>query len=303
MKRLLVTGGTGFIGSACVRAALSRGFDVHVLARDPSQVPTGAHGHPADLLQGQGTAVIHRVRPTHLLHLAWITTPGVYWTSEENERWVEASLTLLDAFADAGGERAVLSGSCAEYDWTEDGLLDEATSPLRPATPYGRAKTDLSRMATDLATDRGLSLAWARLFFVYGPAEHPDRLLPYVIRQLLSGEPALCTQGDQRRDFLHVDDVAEALLAVLGSGLKGPVNIASGDATRVAEIIDLAATTLGAADLVRLGARPTSPDDPPLLAGGTRRIQGQVGWHPRVSLDSGVSQTVAWWRERHDAAR
>src|SRR5262249_4985499 len=145
-------------------------------------------------------AIINRVRPSHLLHLAWTTEPGSYWTSPDNVRWLEASLSLLRAFAAHGGERVVMAGTCAEYDWAE-GICREYPTPLRPISVDGVCKNALREVSESLGTRLGLRTAWGRVFFLYGPHEHPRRLVASVIGSLLHGEPALCSEGTQRRDF------------------------------------------------------------------------------------------------------
>jgi nucleoside-diphosphate-sugar epimerase len=293
MTRVLVTGGTGFLGLPCVH--LLAGAEVHVVGRSGADLPPAARFHPADLFDPDRTReVVATVRPTHLLHLAWMATPGAYWTSPDNPRWVEASLHLLRAFADHGGRRAVLAGTCAEYDWTVGGACREFETPVRPATLYGRCKNELRERAEGL----GLDLAWARLFFVYGPREHPARLVPSVARALLAGEAAECTAGAQVRDFLSADDAAGALVALLHSGVTGPVNVASGAAVPVRAVVERVAAAAGRSDLLRLGTKPTPPGEPPVLAADVRRLRDEVGWRPRVPLGRGVEDAVAWWRDR-----
>lgn len=111
--RVLVTGATGFVGRHAVPALLARGFEVHGVGRG-----VGPNQHAADLLAAEDRrALIARVRPSHLLHLAWDAEPGRYWTSEANLDWVAASLDLARLFAAAGGRRFVGIGTCAEYAW------------------------------------------------------------------------------------------------------------------------------------------------------------------------------------------
>lgn len=297
MTRVLITGGTGFVGGPCVRAALERGAEVHVLARSERAVPPGVRFHAIDLFDADRVnEIVSAVRPTHLLHLAWIATPGVYWTSPENERWVQASIDLLEAFAAVGGKRVVATGTCAEYDWTGDGVCRERGTYLRPATLYGERKDWTRDLSKKLADDRGLSLAWARLFFLYGPGEHPARLVPSVTRALLAGQPADCTEGTQRRDFLHVDDAADALISLLFSEITGPVNVASGVAVSVREVVEKIGVATGRPELVRFGVRPTPPGDPPLLVADVTRLRTELGWVPRIGLDEGIARTVDWWR-------
>jgi nucleoside-diphosphate-sugar epimerase len=221
--------------------------------------------------------------------------PGAFWSSPENVRWVEASLALLRAFADAGGQRAVVAGTCAEYDWSA-GVCVEGETPLVPATLYGTCKHGLHTVAAGLAAEQGLSLAWGRIFFLYGPGEHPSRLVPAVILPLLRGEPAELTEGSQERDFLHVADVAGAFAALVDSEVEGAVNVASGERTSVRALAELAGEITGRPDLLRFGALPSRPGDPPLIVGDRRRLADEVGFTPRHTLRSGIEDAVAAWR-------
>lgn len=298
MTRLLVTGATGFLGVPVVRTAVERGVEVHVVVRKHcEELPAVVRQHTADLFDATAVQAIAReIRPTHLLHLAWITTPGVYWTSPENHTWLAASLELLRAFTEAGGRRAVFTGTCAEYDWNGDGVCHETRSPLSPATVYGTCKAGLCQRATELSERCGVSFAWPRLFFLYGPREHPARLVPTVARGVLAGERVDCTSGEHRRDFLHVSDAADALVSLTLSELAGAVNVGSGVAVALNEVISLTAAAAGDANLVRFGAKPTPPNEPPLLVADTARLRDEVVWRPRIALADGLRQTVGWHR-------
>ena len=202
-----------------------------------------------------GANLIERVKPTHLLHLAWYVPPGKYWTSLENVRWLQASMDLLIEFAAAGGQRVVSAGTCAEYSWTKgDGICREDETPLEPASLYGASKDALRRMQEALARQFGFSQAWGRIFFPYGPGEPDGRLVPSVIRSVLAGEPARCSHGRQVRDFMYVDDVARAFAVVLDSAIEGPVNIGTGEGVTIAEVAQAAAEAAGRPDLLQLGA-------------------------------------------------
>jgi nucleoside-diphosphate-sugar epimerase len=304
MTRLLITGATGFLGLPCVRRGVAAGAEVHAVARrECGDLPAGARFHAVDLFDADGVAgLLAAVRPTHLLHLAWVATPGAYWTSPDNPRWAEASEQLLRAFADAGGRRAVLAGTCAEYDWAVAGRCHETETPVRPATLYGACKDRLRRRAEALAGQAGLSVAWARLFFLYGPHEQPARLVPSVVRALLAGREAECSEGTRQRDFLHVEDAADALAALLLSDLTGPVNVGSGEAVTVRAVARALADAVGRPELLRLGARPAPAGEPPLLVADVGRLRGGLGWAPRIELGRGLADTVEWWRQRHAAA-
>jgi nucleoside-diphosphate-sugar epimerase len=301
--RVLVTGGGGFVGRQALLALLAQSFEVHTVSRHPLRdAPMEVQQHRGDLLDTNTTAgLVDRIQPTHLLHLAWTVTPGQFWRATDNLDFVSASLLLYRAFVQAGGRRVVVAGTCAEYDWTHD-VLDEETTPCRPTTLYGVAKDGLHRILAAAARQDGVSLAWGRLFFLYGPHEAAARLVPDVTLSLLRGQPALCGNGMALRDFMAVEDVAGALVATLVSDYVGPVNIASGQCQPLRNVIMIIAELIGRVDLVRMGARVTPPDDPVQLAATTAVLNDKVGYHPVWTLQAGLAATVAWWRAREAAA-
>jgi nucleoside-diphosphate-sugar epimerase len=213
----------------------------------------------------------------------------------ENFRWVEAGQHLLKAFAEQGGQRVVGVGSCAEYDWS-DGHCSEWTTPIKPATTYGECKHAFQRWLTAFCAHQKLSAAWGRLFFLYGPYESAERLVASTIKSILLDEPARCSHGKQIRDFLHVQDAAAALVALLDSNIEGPVNIASGKAVSIAEVVQEIAKQLQRPHLVELGALPAPKNEPPLLLADVARLRDEVGWSPRCDLASGIAETIHWWK-------
>jgi nucleoside-diphosphate-sugar epimerase len=299
MKRALVTGGTGFIGRHTLPELVTRGFDVHVAGRSkPSaDLPAGVTFHECDLLDaGAVSSLTARLAPTHLLHLGWYATPGLFWTSLENLRWVGASLNLYLAFAKAGGTRAVMAGSCAEYDWSYS-ELDEASTPLAPRTLYGQSKDALRSLLEQAGLQTSVRMAWGRVFFLYGPHEAPGRLVSDMIQALIERREAYCSDGTQQRDFMHVLDVGRAFAAVLDSDFTGPVNIASGVCVPVRSVVSTLGSLLQASDLIRFGAA-NRPDEPPRLAASIDILHGLLGFRPVYDLESGLADTVDWWRSR-----
>jgi nucleoside-diphosphate-sugar epimerase len=271
---------------------------VHGLSRRP--IADGAcTWATADLLDGDAVRrVVERVRPTHLLHLAWETEHGRYWTDPSNVRWVEASLALWRHFAEAGGRRAVGAGTCAEYAW-DDALragrpLPE-DAPRAPRQLYGLAKGAAFDLLGAYSRAVGLGFAWGRLFFPYGPGERRLTLIPSVIRALRAGQPARCTHGRQQRDFVHVRDAAGAFAALVDSDVTGPVNVATGTATSVAGVVTALGALLGRPDLIRLGALEERPDEPAWLVADVGRLRSEVAFVPRIELADGLRETVESW--------
>ena len=309
-RRVLVSGAGGFIGRWSVPPLLRMGYEVHAVlsgnaSREVPEQLRGATTHVADLLNDSAVdALMSEVRPTHLLHFAWIATPGVYWNSEENFRWLAASEQLLRCFRDRGGSRVMMAGTCAEYDWSRVQVCDELSSPLAndaPATaaaitPYAACKIALQAALSDFGRREHLSTAWGRIFFQFGPNEHPDRLVPSVICNLLLNRAAPCSHGRQTRSFLHVADVGAAFAAVLASELEGPVNIGSAESITLADLVKRIGQQIGRPDLLRLGARPSAPQQPSILLPNVHRLRDAAGWEPGITLDAALSDTIAWWR-------
>ena len=299
MKRVLVTGGSGFIGRQVWEPLQRRGYEIHAVGRrTPDRLPPGVGFHEIDLLDcGTHQALMEIVHPTHLLHLAWYAEHGKFWNAPENLRWLEATQSLMRACALAGGRRMVAAGTCAEYDWS-DGVLVEQQTPERPASLYGETKLKAFRECGEIVGEQGGSLAWGRIFSPYGPGEPPGRLVPHVITSLLRGEPARCSQGLQQRDFLYSPDVADALVALLDCPVSGAVNIGSGVPLRVGDLAMHIATMLGHPELLRLGEIAAQHDSAPMVVADVQRLAREVGWQPRFTLEQGLTGTIEWWRDR-----
>jgi nucleoside-diphosphate-sugar epimerase len=301
-----VTGAAGFIGRSSLEPLRAAGFEVCAVlsprADAGAALPEIEVRH-VDLTDPAAVdALLEAAKPTHLLHFAWIATPGLYWQSEENYRWLSASRHLLAAFGRSGGVRAVMAGSSAEYDWSRVDVCHERSSPLADetgtATPYAACKIAMQRSLEEYGHSHGVSTAWGRIFFQYGPGEHRDRLIASVIVNLLAGREARCTHGRQIRSFLHVADVGAAFAALVASPVEGPVNIGSSDRIAIAELLERVAREIGRPDLLKLGARPAPPGEPAVLVPDIGRLREEVQWSPRWRLDEGLKDTVRWWRAR-----
>jgi nucleoside-diphosphate-sugar epimerase len=293
--RILVTGASGFLGQHCVRASAESGHHVIALNRTGIAPAGSTESLSADLLSADEVAkAVKMARADVLIHFAWHSDPRDRWHTLANLDWLKASIDLARCFAAQGGKRFLLVGSCAEYDWSS-GLLSETTTPLRPATLYGASKAAAGMTLSAAAGALGLSFAWPRIFFCYGPGEPPGRLVSDLLAGLSRGDPVKCTDGEQQRDFMHAADIGAAIAAVAISSLEGPINIGSGQAVPVRDVIDLVAGALGKRPLVKLGAIARPADDPPRLVAEIGRLQS-LGFRPRFDLGSGIRDTVANWR-------
>ena len=244
-KRVLLTGASGFIGSHCLARLCAAGYEVHAVSSRESPIERPeAQWHRANLLdKTQLDELLTRIKPTHLLHFAWYAIPGKYPTSSENLRWCQSTLELLHSFADNGGKRAVFAGTCFEYD-SRYGFCNEELTPSRPSTFYGVCKNSTREIVAGFSRQFGISSAWGRIFYLFGPHEPKARLVPATILALLRGQNVPCSHGRQVRDFLHVEDAASAFVFLLQSEVEGTVNVASGEQITIRSLVEHIATLL-----------------------------------------------------------
>lgn len=239
---------------------------------------------------------VERIEPGLCIHAAWYAVPGRYLDADENIALVAATAGLASALARSGCGRLVGVGTCFEYD-TDAGTLSEST-PTRPASVYAAAKLAAFLLAGQLGARSGMTVAWARLFYQYGPFEDARRVVPAVIGSLLRGEEARLTSGEQVRDFLHVEDVAAAICAIGASGVAGAVNVGSAEPVTLRALVELLASIVGRPDLLAFGALPARAGDPPVVCADNRRLVSECGWRRSRTHAEGLRETVDWWRAR-----
>lgn len=296
-RRVLITGASGFIGYHTIAPLLESGFEI--VASYHHRKPTDIDGVTwlqANLLDGGAiTSLVEAAQATHLLHCAWYVEPGKMINDVLNLQWVRYSLQLLHQFRENGGTHCVIAGSCYEYDWRH-GYCNEALTPSVANTFYGNAKNSLREAFTGYCRATGLTGAWGRAFFLYGPRENPQRLVSSLAKALLSGKEAPSSHGEQIRDYLHVQDVGDAFAALVASNASGVYNIGSGKATTLRNIIETVGRIAGRSDLLRIGALPARANDAPLVVADIEKIRTEVGWQPRIGLEDGLASTLEWWR-------
>ena len=289
---LLVTGASGFIGAAVVRLARARGHRVAALVRQPLTTPDDG-----TLLSLPGTLaeppweLIERFAPDSCLHAAWIAEPGVYLESPLNEDYVRWSVEFFRRLAAMGTPHALGLGTCIEYRVTGEPLRENSTS-LEPLSLYARSKDALRRtVEADIVSDK-FTFAWGRVFYPYGPGEHPARLCSALARKLRAGETLDLKTPDSTKDYIFIDDLAAAILAVIEHRLGGAVNLGTGDGATVRDIARTIGRLLGRERLVGESATP-APDPLYHVVADARRLRDEAHWRPAHSLEAGLRATVA----------
>jgi len=265
--RILLTGGTGFVGAQILKHLKDQGAYIRLITRQKNyQGPADDIVVTCDMFSESTawwSAGLDNI--DIVIHSAWYVEPGKYLFADENAACLEGSLRLKEAFMSSKAEHFVGIGTCFEYD-TSAGYLSIQT-PLQPETPYAKAKVDLFKALSQIPLKTNKTYAWCRLFYLYGENENPKRLVPYLHQQLQQRKRAALTSGLQIRDFMDVRDAGQKIAKVALEHKQGPFNICSGKAITVRELAVNIANQYSQADLLDFGARKDNPVDPPIIVG------------------------------------
>jgi nucleoside-diphosphate-sugar epimerase len=296
---VLVTGASGFIGRHTLPLLAEYGYEVHAVFNSNRPISDSKYNwHKASILESVDIEnILCEVKPEYLLHLAWETEHGKFWNSQENYKWVSASLNLVEKFKMYGGKRLVAAGSCAEYEPQSDNYNEELT-PINPSSVYGKCKYEFYSQLRSYARNNDLSFAWGRIFYLYGQNENANRLVPLVIRSLLLNQMTKTSHGNQVRDYLHVEDVASAFVKILDSELTGAINIASGISLTLNELTKTIAAKIGKEDLLQIGALPVKENEPAFIVADVSRLKNELFWQPKYNMSSGLDKTIDWWNQK-----
>ena len=295
-ERVLVTGGTGFIGRNVVDELIRRGYEVHSLVYPPfAPEKEGLVQYEMNLLDNKQLEEFFNLHSfENLIHLAWYVGAGCQ-TADVNFDWLAASLKILKHFKNAGGSKILMAGSVSEYDYSY-GYMDEKKTPLNNEFLYGKSKAALYSIAKEFCLRNDINFKWARIFNVYGPNERKERLMPSVITSMLKGEDVKVSTCEKFQDYLHVEDMAKGIVSLFESNVSDAVNICSGKPVQLRAIVEKIATLTNFKGKIIWGAVPTYFEEP-LVVGNNNRLKNEVLFTPQYSLEDGLKQTINWWRK------
>ncbi|MEO5866811.1 MAG: NAD(P)-dependent oxidoreductase [Sphingomonas sp.] len=293
---VLVTGATGFVGAAVVRAAQAAGIDVRATGRAIS--PGRLLGNPVPYYQldlSDGDAIdtlLATVRPAIVIHAAWTGVSGEARAGDIQFANITATCRLADAAIRYGACKFIGIGSQAEYGQLR-GPVDETHLPM-PSTPYGAAKLSACHFARQRCEAAGVAFTWLRLFATYGPGDNSTWLIPRLIGQMAAGKSPELTPGTQRWDYLFNDDTAAGILAAaLNDEARGTFNLSRGDAVPVRDIALMIRDRVAPRLELVFGKIPFGPNQIMHMEGDNRALCAATGWSPQVSLADGLDRTVA----------
>lgn len=302
-RKVLVTGGTGFIGSHLVRRLVHGGASVSMITRQTSDlrriqdVVSDIELHETDIRTfSTVNATIEKIRPEIVFHLAaeGVTDP---FLSADLALGVnlDGAINVIRAAATAGARRIIHTGTSYEYgDRAEAGQLD-------PISPYAASKAAAWAFCRMYHRTMRWPIVCLRLFQVYGPGQ-ARTLIPSAIEAGLKGRRFPTTAGEQMRDWIYVDDVVDAYLrAATAEGIEGQsFDIGTGQGTSVRAVVEALFKSFDPS-LLQIGALPYRPGEVWSLVANVEHTQQYLGWQATVSLHDGLERTLASWREGYPA--
>jgi len=312
-KRVLVTGGAGFIPSNFIRHML-RATPYEVVSLD-ALTYAGNLENLADVMSHPRLSFVHGdIRDAELVREVVSEVDVIVNAAAESHveksireggsefvtTNVEGTQILLDAIREHPVERFVLISSSEVYGTAQSAPMDE-DHPLQPRSPYAATKAGGDRLAYSYFVTYGLPIVIVRPFNNFGPRQHPEKAIPRFITQALHDEPVTVHgDGHASRDWLYVDDDAEAIEAVIAADLDAVagevINVATGVDISASEVADLVLQALGKpADLkTHVAERPGQVDR---HIGSTEKATRLLGWRARTRFEDGLERTIAWYRE------
>jgi len=295
LKKVLITGGTGFIGRHVIQDLLVKNYEVHAIHTSDFMFPARVISHKLDLLNSVAVNdFLQQHRFEQLIHLAWYVGNKCH-VADINVVWLQASLNLIQQFIQNGGEKFLGAGSVSEYDYFY-GYLHEDSTPLSSNTLYGQCKSSLYNVCKIYCQQNNVDFKWARIFNVYGSYERKERLMPYVINSMLQNEEVKVSNCIQFQDYLYVEDMAKALVCLFESKAQGAVNLCSGTPIKLRVIVENIAQIIGFKGKISWGAIEASFDHP-MVVGCNSKLTDQVGWQQKISIEDGLLSTIKWWQD------
>lgn len=297
---VIITGGTSFIGLAVIRRLLERGDRVWAVVRPGSPNGRKLPDHENLYRVEAGLEDMPRL-PLLLprgcydafLHMAW---DGVGSAGRSDpavqEKNIRCSAEAVRAAAAVGCRRFLFSGSQAEYGSCREQTAED--HPCRPVSEYGKAKLEFGTQAAALCRELSMEYIHARIYSVYGPGDHPWSLVNSCLETFSAGGHMELGECTQKWNFLYIDDMAEAMAALLERpGLApGIYNVAGEDTRVLREFVEEMYACCGYRGSFAYGKRPPNAEGPASLLPDVRKLEQAVGWRPGISFREGIRRTL-----------
>lgn len=303
MKRIIVTGGTGFVGAGLTRRLLAAGHQVHLIVRSGhaawrlSGIQDDVRLVELNMTDAEATArAVAAIRPDWIFHLA---AHGAYSYQKDLRQMVQtnivATINLVEAALQTGIEAFINTGSSSEYGFKDHPPAEEEW--LDPNSHYAVTKASATMYCRHTALSRQAPIRTLRLYSIYGPFEEPTRLFPALLIRGLRGEFPPLVNPAIARDFVYLEDACDAFIqaaAVAGQAPGAVYNVGSGVQTSLGELVEIVRRALRIEAEPQWGSMPDRHWDTAVWVADPARIRRELGWAPRYDLERGILEMAAW---------
>jgi nucleoside-diphosphate-sugar epimerase len=305
VKKVLITGASGFIGGALTRKLVDKKIEVHVLIRQHSDtwriknLINSISLHIVDLRDlSTLKRVVKDINPNIIYHCA---THGGYHFQTNKSEIIESNfigtVNLLLACQEIDFDYFVNTGSSSEYG-IKNHALGETDLPV-PLGDYAVSKVAATLYCQSVRLQRQLPIITLRLFSPYGPWDAPSRFIPYVIKSFLQGESPQISSPDSVRDYVYIEDVLDAYLLFLNISYLNYdiVNIGSGIQTRLQDVVEIVRFKTKSVGVPLWGSFEQVRKEPKAWKADITLAGDILGWSPKVMIEEGLQDTINWLRE------
>ena len=287
MKILVI--GSGFLGVPIIQSLEADGHELLVFARQPKP-NLRSKQISGNILDFSDFEICLEWNPDVIIHTAWITTPGLYANDPLNIEYRLFSIKLAQRIASSNLAHLIVLGSCSEYGTQNLPALAGSTL-IAPESEYARQKVETFGEIQRILADTGIRFTWARVYFPYGIGQHPDRLIPYLTRSLLSGGPIQLKNPTNVCDWITSRDIASAISWIINNVLPVEVDIGTG---RGISNLDLLSKL---AKILEVGAIPVNSPAEYLQQFDYKVVDKnspifKSGWSPQDDLESGLQWVI-----------
>lgn len=296
IRKIIVTGATGAVGSAVVRRALARDIQVtcivHQGSKRLSNLPQDNRVSIVECNLADYRTLEMEGEYDAFIHLSWEKTFGASRDDAEVQtRNIQYTLDAVQLAHRCGCSVFVGAGSQAEYGVQSVDLTPEL--PVKPESGYGIAKYAAGKLSAMLCKNLGMRQCWVRILSVYGPNDGENSLISYLIREFKAGNSPQLTKCEQMWDYLYADDAADAILAIAEKGIDGKAYpLGSGNGRRLSEYVNDIKNAVNPSIEVQFGAKEYYPHQPMHLVADISALTEDTGWSPSFSFTNGICQIL-----------
>lgn len=292
IRKIIVTGATGAVGSAVVRRAVKKGMDVTCIVHQGSKrlgnLPQSDKVHIVECNLQDYRTLSFDGQHDAFIHLAWDKTFGASRDDAEVQaRNIQYTLDAVQLAHRCGCSVFVGAGSQAEYGVQSVDLTPDLS--VKPESGYGIAKYAAGKLSAMLCKSLGIRQCWVRILSVYGPNDGENSLISYLIKEFKSGKSPQLTKCEQIWDYLYADDAADAILAVAEKGINGKAYpLGTGIGRRLSEFVEDIRNAINPSLEVLYGAKEYYPHQPMHLVADISELTADTGWKPIWSFVDGI---------------